>query len=139
MSRATLDVELVNRLPELERLAAALQAFAAEHHVPDEVVSALRVALEEVVVNVIHHGYDDGGNHLIRVRFDLADREWTVVVEDDARAYDPFSRADPDLDLPIEDRPIGGLGVYLVKELMDSAEYRREREKNILTLKKRWA
>src|SRR5262245_30598439 len=122
---ATLVVDLANRVSELERLTAAMGTFAAAHEVPHDVLAAMRLAIEEVVVNVIHHGYDDPGEHTIRVRFELVDREWTAVVEDDARAYDPLSRPDPDIDLPIEDRPIGGLGVFLTRELMDFAQYRR--------------
>lgn len=138
MSGASLAVELTNRVSELQRLENALQTFAADHHLPDDVVNALRLALEEVVVNVIHHGYDAEGAHAIRVRFELTEHQCTVVVEDDARPYDPLSRPAPDLEADIEDRPIGGLGIFLVRELMDVVEYRREREQNILVMKKNW-
>lgn len=139
MKGVTRVVELANQLSELERLMSLLAETAAESKAPDDVVCAMRLALEEIVVNVIHHGYDDQARHVIRVRFELGKKEWTTVVEDDARPYNPLDRADPDVEAAIEDRPIGGLGVFLVRELMDAVEYRREGGKNILTVKKQWA
>lgn len=139
MSGAALAVDLKSRLSELDRLWGALQTFAADHHVPDEVVGALRLALEEIVVNVIRHGYRDVDTHAIRVRVALTGKQCTVVVADDARPYDPLSRATPDIDADIDDRPIGGLGIFFVRELMDEVDYRREHEQNILTIKKSWA
>ena len=61
----------------------------------------------------------------------------TLTLADRGKEFDPTRREDPDLSLPAEERPIGGLGIFLIKQLMDSVEYRREGGENLLILKKR--
>lgn len=135
--RATL--ELRPEIGELARLATDFADFAAQHHMPADVVNALQLSLEEVVTNVIVHGYKQTGNKTVAVRLAARPGELVVEVEDEAPAFDPLARAAPDLDLPLEERPIGGLGIHLVKNLMDAVTYQRDGHRNRLTLTKRWA
>jgi serine/threonine-protein kinase RsbW len=127
-------ITLRNDLAEIPRLAEFFDAFCAPLVATPKDVFALHLALEEAVVNVINHGYADGKLHTFTVELAAAERRVTVIVTDDAPAYDPLSRAEVDVTLPLEDRPIGGLGVHLVKKLMDSAHYERRDGRNILTL-----
>ena len=125
---------LRNDLAEIHRLAAFVDAFCAPLAPTPKDVLSLHLALEEAVTNVIGHGYADGQPHTFTVELAAADRRVTAVVTDDAPAYDPLARAEVDITLPVEQRPIGGLGVHLVKKLMDSARYERRDGRNILTL-----
>ena len=124
---------LRNDLAEISRLSKFVDAFCAPLAPSPKDVPALQLALEEAVTNVINHGYTDGQTHTFAVELAAADRRVTVIVTDDAPAYNPLARAEVDITLPLEDRPIGGLGVHLVKKLMDSARYERRDGRNILT------
>jgi anti-sigma regulatory factor (Ser/Thr protein kinase) len=132
-----LAVQVKNQLPEIERLSEIIASFGARHGLSDKVVFALNLALEEIVVNIISYGYDDGGVHEIAVRVSLDEHEVTAEVEDDARAYDPTSRAAVDTRQSIEDRAIGGLGIHLVRGLFDVVDYRRLPGRNLLVIKKK--
>jgi anti-sigma regulatory factor (Ser/Thr protein kinase) len=127
-------ITLRNDLAEIPRLAGFVDAFCAPLVPTPADVLALQLALEEAVTNVINHGYADGQPHTFTVELAADDRRVTVVVTDDAPTYDPLARAEVDITLPLEDRPIGGLGVHLVKKLLDSARYERRDGRNILTL-----
>jgi anti-sigma regulatory factor (Ser/Thr protein kinase) len=111
----------------------AVEAFCAPLSASPKDVPTLQLALEEAVTNVINHGYSDGKPHAFTVELTASDRRVTVIVTDDAPAYDPLARAEVDITLPLDQRPIGGLGVHLVKKLMDSARYERRDGRNILT------
>ncbi len=127
------SIALRNDLAEIPRLAEFVEAYCAPLVSTPKDVLALQLALEEAVTNVINHGYADGQPHTFTVELAAADRRVTVVVTDDAPTYDPLARADVDTTLPLKDRPIGGLGVHLVKKLMDSARYERRDGHNVLT------
>lgn len=122
---------------ELARLGPLAHEFAGRHHLPEPVSSAVHLALEEVVTNAICHG-DDGHRGIVRIDLECSGSEVTIVVEDEGKPFDPLRRPDPRVDLPIEDRPIGGLGIYFVRQLMDDVAYVRVDGKNRLVMKKRW-
>ena len=97
----------------------------------------MNLALDEVVTNVIRYAHDDGRQHPIVVRLALEQGVLTAQVEDDGRAFNPLDAPVPDIGAGIDDRPIGGLGIHLVRSVMTSVEYRREDGRNVLTMKKR--
>jgi anti-sigma regulatory factor (Ser/Thr protein kinase) len=136
---AELTVRLVNRLEEIERLATAVEAFGAAHNLPDSVVFALNLSLDEVVTNVISYAYADLREHPIDVRLRMSGDSVDAEVIDDGRPFNPIDVPAPDLDAPIEERRIGGLGVHLVREMMDTLEYERLHGHNVLRLSKRLA
>jgi sigma-B regulation protein RsbU (phosphoserine phosphatase) len=130
-----LDVAIVNDLGELERLAGLVDDFIRRNGLPQKIAFNLNVCLDELITNIISYGYDDDGRHDIRCVFTLKDGELVTEIVDDAKEYDPFVEApEPDLDLGVDDRPIGGLGVFLVKEFMSRTAYRHEDGRNVTTL-----
>ncbi len=132
------EIEISNSLDEIPGLAETVEAFGEEHDLPAKLVFQLNLTLEELVTNVICHGYDDDGVHAIHVRLALADGMITAEVEDDGRPFDPFAdAAPPDLEQDLDDRPIGGLGVHLVRSFMDEVSYRREGDRNRVRLSTR--
>jgi sigma-B regulation protein RsbU (phosphoserine phosphatase) len=132
-----LAVTIVNDVGELERLAALVDTFIEKHALPEKLAFNLNVCLDELITNIISYGYDDDVPHDIVVNFRYDGREFVTEILDDANEYDPFAQApEPDLDLAVDDRPIGGLGVFLVKEFMDGTEYRHEAGRNTTILRK---
>ncbi len=95
------------------------------------------LAIEEIVTNCIHYGYDDAGEHTIVITLSVADQTLTLTVEDDGHEFDPMARETPDLTVPAEERSIGGLGIHLLRNLSDGMVYERRDGMNRLTLTKR--
>ena len=131
---AVLSLTLTNRMEEVPRLVERLDVFGQEAQLPDDVVFRLTVALDEVVTNIVRHAFDSQGGHDILLGITVDERFVTAVVEDDGPPFDLRTVAPADIDAPIEFRPIGGLGVHLVRSLSHALEYRREGARNILTL-----
>jgi anti-sigma regulatory factor (Ser/Thr protein kinase) len=127
-------IELKTELNELPRLAKEVDRFCDSVAASDPDRFALQVALEEVVMNVINHGFKGQPGHAVHINLSSDERAVTVVARDDAPAYDPLARAEVDTSLALEDRPVGGLGVHLVKKLMQEARYERRDDTNVLTL-----
>lgn len=130
---------LANDLAEISRLADGIETFCAPLDPGPKDLMAVQLAVEEAVTNVINHGYADGQPHTFTVELALEERRLTTVITDDAPAYDPLARPDVDTSKPLEEREIGGLGVHLVKKLMDSAHYERRDGRNVLTLVRTFA
>jgi anti-sigma regulatory factor (Ser/Thr protein kinase) len=122
----------------MDRLLRGLQTFSAHHGLPESVVQDIHLALDEIVSNVVVHGC--AADRVCHISVDLAVQgdEIEVHVRDDADPFDPLQHPDPEPSLALSDRPIGGLGIYLVKKLMTEVRYRREGGVNHLTLTKRW-
>ena len=136
MTRPT-SLTLVNQLSEVSKIAGFVEAFAAAEGLGPDVVFNLNLALDEVVTNVIRYAHDDDGReHPIVVRLALERDVLTAEVEDDGRAFNPLEAPAPDLGGSLDERPIGGLGIFLVRSVMTSVDYRREDGRNVLTMKK---
>ena len=134
---ASLSVTLVNDQSEVERLSRLVEAFGEAEGVSADSIFSVNLALDEVITNIIRYAHDDGGRqHPIVVRLALESGVLTAQVEDDGRAFNPLEAPAPDLNASIEDRPIGGLGIHLVRTMMNSVEYRRENGRNVLIMKK---
>ena len=133
---AQLVLELVAELPQLEPLNDAIDAFAEAQAWSPEALFQVKLAVEEVVVNVMSYGGEGGRVPLIR--FSLVQHEGQVSIEiaDNGVAFDPLDRPPPDLESSLEDRAVGGLGVFLVRQMMDSVSYRRDDGWNRLALAK---
>lgn len=135
----TLSAVLTNQLSEVKRLGEMAERFAESHGLSEDERYAINLVLDEIVINVIKYGFDDTREHQIHVTLSVDAGTLTIVVDDDARAFNPLDQPPPDLDLPIEERPIGGLGIFLVRATMDDVQYERSGDRNVLTLKKKLA
>ena len=117
----------------------AAEAWLTEKEAPADVSFLVSLALEEVVTNCIKYGYDDEVEHTIDVSLSYSNGALTMVIADDGHEFNPLDAPPPDLSLAIEDRPIGGLGIHLLRELSDDVTYERRDGINRLTLTKRSA
>jgi sigma-B regulation protein RsbU (phosphoserine phosphatase) len=128
---------LPNDIETIPQLNEFIDLVAEEVGLDMSLTMSLNLAMEEAVVNVMDYAYPDGqkGNVDIEV---TADQEWmTFVITDTGIAFDPTTKEDADTTLSAEERPIGGLGIFLVRQLMDDINYNREGNKNVLTLRKK--
>jgi serine/threonine-protein kinase RsbW len=137
VSGEQLNLRIVNDLAELTRVAESVDEFCANQAIPAGCAFKLNIALEELLTNTISYGYAETGQHEIAI--DIAREGETLIAEisDDARQYDPLQAPPPDLDSAIEDRRIGGLGVHLVKTMMDEVAYAYRDGRNHVTLRKK--
>ena len=130
------SIVLVNRRDEIGRLSQFVEQFGAAHHLVTDEVLDVNLVLDEIVINIISHAYNDEREHQISISLDLAGDRLTMRVEDDGRPFNPVTAPLPNLELPIEERPIGGLGIHIVRSLNSAIEHRRDQDRNILTLTK---
>ena len=127
-----------NSLLEVERATAALREFWQERNLPEDLEVPVVMCLEEVLSNVLRHGCDPDETYDIRVRVELLDAGIEVEVSDDARPFDPLSVPPPNLNVSLEERKAGGMGVFLVRNLMDEVRYEHKLGRNHLRFRKSW-
>ena len=127
---------LKNRLAEIASLGERLGEFAAAQQLTPSVLYDLNVALEEAVTNIISHGYSDHREHEILVRIRVESGEVIAELKDDARAFNPLTAPEADITTPLDEKTAGGLGIHLMRKLMDGIEYQRLEDGNLLIMKK---
>ncbi|HOD99946.1 MAG TPA: SpoIIE family protein phosphatase [Kiritimatiellia bacterium] len=125
---------ITNTLADQQRAMDELDTFLDAHPVPPKQQYAIRLALEELLTNVVKYAYTDNVPHPIHIHLRLATPP-TLTITDDGQPFNPLQDAPPPtLDGPAEDRPIGGLGLHLIQSLGMTLHYRRENSRNILTV-----
>ena len=122
---------------QLSALSRFLQDFWTEFNLPAAAALTFELALEEVFMNVVMHASRGGSVSQVVVSLALGADGATMVVEDSGPAFDPLSLPAPDIAASLGDRPIGGLGVFLVRRLMDAVSYHRVGACNRLSMSKR--
>lgn len=133
---ADLTLRLPNTFDALTSAADDTTRFLEENSASPDAVFAANLAIEELVTNIVKYGYDDTDTHEILVRLVIADGALTIEISDDGHEFDPFSQPEPDTSLPAEERPIGGLGIHFVRNMLDACSYCRDGVRNVVTLKK---
>ena len=123
--------------PAVRQVADALDAFCAAERLPQQAAWQLQVALDEIVANLVSHATPAGTRPGFDVWFRRDGDSVEITVADEGTAFDPLARADPDVTLSLEARQPGGLGIMLVKSLMDDVRYERTPTRNMLTIRKR--
>ena len=133
---AELRLDLQADMAALKQADLAVSEMASRMGWSQHLLFHLRLVLEEVMMNVISYG--SSGGRLVRIQVDLIQDAGALRLEisDDGVAFDPLSLPPPDLDLGLEERQVGGLGVYLVRTMMDSVSYRRDGDWNRLLMSK---
>ena len=118
------------------KVNVAFARFAQTYALPDAVRRSLNVSLDELLANELSHGMAGRDTGLLTVEAELDQERLTVTLTDDGPPFDPFRQAAPDTTLSVDDRPIGGLGIHLVRELMDEVSYERRDGHNVVVLVK---
>ncbi len=130
----SLQLMIANELQSVGAANRALKEFLESRHVAPNVVFSAVLAFEEIVTNVIKYSFEDERKHEIQADVRVGPVELVLRVTDDGLEFDPLSAPPPDRKKAYEERPIGGLGVHLVRNLAQRIEYRRVDETNVLTM-----
>jgi anti-sigma regulatory factor (Ser/Thr protein kinase) len=131
-----LSLEIDPRVEELSTITAAIEQFGDAEQWPPDLVFQINLVIEELGLNIMTHGMSEDLEK-IEITLTAKGESLTIEIVDNGRPFDPTSDApDPDLDAGIGERSIGGLGVHIVRSLMDSLCYRRQGGRNHVTLVK---
>ena len=137
MEKRVKNLHVENRIGELAAIETFLEELGDEWDLNPSLVLSLNLVIEEAFTNIVNYGFDDGDIHIVEFGFSLDTGILTIEIRDDGHEWDPTLKAAPDITLSAEERPIGGLGIFLIRKIMDTVEYRRFQNKNVLILKKK--
>ena len=129
------EMTVAARLENIEVVTAFIDAFLEDADCPVKTQMQIDVAVDEVMSNIVHYAYPDGEG-MVTVSIEEKENTVQIFFRDSGSPYDPLTAKAPDLSLSAEDRPIGGLGIHMVKKMMDAVSYRYENGQNMLTLQK---
>jgi anti-sigma regulatory factor (Ser/Thr protein kinase) len=124
------SIQIPNERDQIDDVRKFFDQFGLDNQLSEKVVHDVQLALDELLTNIVNYGYEDDGAHMIDVHFGVGENNLKIEIVDDAKSYNMLDREDPDTALSVEDKPVGGLGVFLVKKLMSHTEYFTEGDKN---------
>ena len=127
---------LPNDVDTIPQLNEYIDCICEENGIDMEIAMSLNLAIEEAVVNVMSYSYPDGAQGEVKIESAVDPNQITFVITDNGIPFDPTAKEDVDVTLSAEERPIGGLGIHLIRQIMTHISYERKDGKNILTLSK---
>ena len=140
MTTPLLSLQVEKKPSELGRVQDRVEAFWREQGLPDDRKFEVLVSIEEVLTNIFRHGgTKDPADTEIEMRASVSGGEIEIQMMDNGPAFDPLAHPAPKIDAPLEERRPGGLGIHLVRQLMDRVHYERKSDRNWLTMAKRFA
>ena len=138
MAKKEYSFKLKSSLSELDTLCQNLERFGRKIGLSKKSIFEINLALDELFTNIISYGFDDDGEHVINITITPRNQELCLCIEDDGIPFNPAEFQPADVAASVEDCKIGGLGIHIIKKLMDEICYERCGGKNVLTLKKRF-
>ena len=132
----TRKIVLCNRIEEISRMASFLEGIGEEFSLSVEDSFNIHLAMEEAVTNVIMYAYPKGEEHDFTLSVRHIDDRLIFKLIDSGEEFDPTVQPDADVSLSLDKRPIGGLGIFLIRKIMKTVKYRRVDGKNVLTMVK---
>jgi phosphoserine phosphatase RsbU/P len=129
-----LELTVPNQLDENARVKEHFDTFAEHYDIPKQVRLKMNVVFDELLTNIISYAYQDSKEHSIGIKVELSTDRLKVSMVDDGIPFNPLGVETPDTNLPLEERKIGGLGIHLVRKMMDKVSYRRRIDKNVITV-----
>ena len=137
MAKKSYSFELKSSLSELDRLCQNLETFGKKFGFSKKLIFEINLALDELFTNIISYGFKDDEEHVIKVTLTPQNDELCLCIEDDGKPFNPIDFETPDVSCSVENCKIGGLGIHIMKKLMDEVCYQRCGDKNVLNLKKK--
>lgn len=126
-----------NQVGELSALAERIDKLAEEWELSSALAMNVNLVIEEAVSNIIFYAFPDKNKHEIKISISADNKMLTIKIADEGIPFNPLEQKQPDINLPAEERPVGGLGIFLMSQIMDKMQYSRKGNENILTLKKK--
>lgn len=139
MSDNQVRFSLDNSIKELDKLSNELESAGRRWQLAPKIVLQLNLALDELFTNVVSYGFDKDSAQQVDMTLELFSDRICATMVDSGRPFDPTKPLDPELGLPLEEKDIGGLGIFLARQYVDDLQYRREGEQNIIILVKKTA
>jgi len=139
MAKKSYSFELKSDLSELDKLCEELENFGNKFGFPKKLIFEINLALDELFTNIISYGFSDGKEHIVKMTLTPQNDELCLCIEDDGKPFNPIDFETPDVSCSVEECKIGGLGIHIMKKLMDEVCYERCGDKNVLNLKKKVA
>lgn len=130
----SLDIVIKNDVSKMAQLSLRVNEFLEKNNMSARATYAVDLALEEVLTNIIKYGYDDDTSHEIQVGLIIDGAVAHLTIADKGRKFDVDKAPVPDMSTPVSERDVGGLGIHLVRNMLDSLKYSRSQGKNILEL-----
>ena len=130
------EIRISNHLNEIVVLASFIEELGEELSLPAETVMNINLALEEAVANIIMYAYPPKEQHIILLKVTSTEKQLIFLLTDKGASFDPTQVEEVDITLPIEERPIGGLGIFLIRSIMNEISYQRIDNENRLIMKK---
>ena len=131
---AKFEIILNNGLAGIEQLASALDHFFNQQGLSEQLKNQVNLVLEELYTNSVSYGFEGISNGYVAIDLSNKGSHLEIVYQDNGIAYNPLQTEDPQLLLSVEERPIGGLGVFFVKTMTDHVEYSRSGELNMVRM-----
>ena len=125
-----------NRIEELSSLAEQIDNLSEEWSISLALTMNINLVIEEALSNIIFYAFTDNDKHEIKISVSLTNNKLTIKITDNGISFNPLEQQQPDINLPVEERPVGGLGIFLISQIMDEMNYIRKGNQNILTLNK---
>lgn len=129
-------IRINNEISEIAKVSQIFNNFSTQHQFSKKISHAFDLAIDEILNNIITYGYKDKNEHKIDIDIHLSGTQLILKIEDDGHEFNPLDISEADTESSIEDRPIGGLGIHLIRKTMDDIHYKYENNKNCLTIKK---
>ena len=128
--------ELKNELSELKALHMHLNNWGQNIRLPADAIPRIIICLDELFTNIVSYGFDDDREHTIKFTLNGSNDLVVIDIEDNGIRFNPLEKVDPDFPENVESAKIGGLGIMIIRKLMDSVSYERKDGKNKLTMRK---
>jgi serine/threonine-protein kinase RsbW len=128
--------ELKNELSELQNLNQHLNNWGRDAGFQTDSILRINICLDELFTNIVSYGFKDDLDHAIKFTLKVDDNSLIINIEDDGIPFNPLKKIDPDFPANVESAQIGGLGILIIRKLIDSISYERKLGKNKLTMKK---
>jgi sigma-B regulation protein RsbU (phosphoserine phosphatase) len=131
---AALHMVIRNELSEIENVNASFEKFARDHNLPAVIGQKMGIAFDDLLNNVISYGFRDNGDHEVDIKAELVGSRLTITISDDGVPFNPLGIQTPDTGLSVDERELGGLGIHLVRNLVDDISYQRRINRNVLSV-----
>ncbi|MDD2972842.1 MAG: ATP-binding protein [Lachnospiraceae bacterium] len=135
------EYKVLADVDQLDQVMTYMEAYMNEVRCDESIRVMVMICVEEIFVNIAHYAYRERGYVWVRLHSSEENNQesrLTIRFEDEGKPFDPLQRADPDVTLGGEERKIGGLGIFMVKQSMDEVSYEYANGRNIFTMEKKW-
>ena len=130
-------LKIKNEISNLDLVAETIEELGEEYSLSTKIIFEINLAVDELLTNIIKYAYAEPDTNYIEISIEISEDNIKIIFSDTGIEFDPLSVDEPDLNLSIDKKPIGGLGIHFVKQKVDEINYKRINNKNILSITKR--